>query len=100
MLGEAELNLGRMEAARTSFESGLRILKLPVPRTKFGLALSMAWQIAEHLIRSMRFGDYVQGRLVANDSMLKAARAYENLCNIYYFQGDKASAPLLDIAWD
>ena len=21
--------------------------------------------------------------------MLKAARAYENLCNIYYFQGDK-----------
>jgi class 3 adenylate cyclase len=88
VLGEAELNLGRMEAARKSFESGLRILKLPVPRTKFGLALSMAWQIAEHLIRSIRFGDYIKGA-VANDSMLKAARAYENLCNIYYFQGDK-----------
>ena len=88
VLAEAELNLGRMEAARTSFESGLRILKLPVPRTKFGLALSMVWQIAEHLTPSIQFGGYIKGA-AANDSMLKAARAYENLCNIYYFQGDK-----------
>jgi hypothetical protein len=77
-----------MEAARTSFESGLRILKLPVPRTTFGLALSMVWQIAERFIRSIQFGGYIKGA-VANDSMLKAARAYENLTNIYYFQGDK-----------
>jgi class 3 adenylate cyclase len=94
VLGEAELNLGRMQAARTSFEKGLRILKLAVPRTKFGLALGMVWQIAEHLIRSMRFGGHMEGAgsgyVVANDSMLEAARALENLCNIYYFQGDKA----------
>ena len=95
--GEAELNLGRMQAARTSFESGLRILELPMPRTMLGLALSLVRQLAQHLIRSMRFGGYragVEGAgpgyVVAHDVRLKAARAYENLCNIYYFQGDKA----------
>ena len=96
VLGEAELNLGRIEAARASFENGLRLLNLPMPKTKLGLALSMTEQITLHLIRSMRFGGYRAGKegpgpgsAVANDVILKAARAYENLTNIYYFQGDK-----------
>ena len=96
VLGEAELNLGRIEAARISFENGLRMLNLPMPKTKLGLALSMAQQIAQHLIRSTRFGAHRAGiealgpgPVVASDVVLKAARAYENLTNIFYFQGDK-----------
>ena len=41
VLGEAQVNLGRMDAARMSLENGLRLLKLPMPRTKFGLVV--AW---------------------------------------------------------
>ena len=89
------MNLGRIEAARISFENGLRMLNLPMPKTKLGLALSMAQQIAQHLIRSTRFGAHRAGigvgtgSVVASDVVLKAARAYENLTNIFYFQGDK-----------
>jgi class 3 adenylate cyclase len=94
VLGEAELNLGRIEAAQMSFENGLRLLRLPMPRTKPGLALSMVQQIARHLIRSRKFESYRSGleksdSVAANDIVLKAARAYENLTNIYYFKGDK-----------
>jgi len=96
VLGEAQLNLGRMEAARTSFENGLRLLKVPMPRTKLGLAFGMVQQIAEHLVRSKTSAGYhsdvERGQpdsAAANDATLKAARTYENLTYIYYFYGDK-----------
>jgi class 3 adenylate cyclase len=96
VLGEAQVNLGRMEAARTSFENGLRLLRLPMPRTKFGLAVSMVQQTAEHLIRSQLSGGYRASiarwrtnSVEPNDPVLKAARAYELLTFIYYFRGDK-----------
>ena len=96
VLGEAQINLGRFEAARASFESGLRILKLPMPRTRLGLALNMAGQVGRHLIRSARsrkaratFNQKTRDSVPVNEAILKGARAYEDLTNIYYFQGDK-----------
>lgn len=97
VLGEAQVNLGRMEAARTSFEDGLRLLNLPMPRTKLGLALSIIQQATEHLIRSGRPGSsradaerWRSASALVNDPVSKAVRAYEYLTNIYYFLGDKA----------
>jgi class 3 adenylate cyclase/tetratricopeptide (TPR) repeat protein len=95
VLGEAQLNLGRMEVARTSFENGLRLLKMPMPRTKLGLAFGMVQQIAEHVVRSKTSdgnrSDVERGKdsAASNDAALKAARTYENLTYIYYFHGDK-----------
>src|SRR5262249_41272425 len=96
VLGEAQVNLGRMEAARTSFENGLRLLRLPMPRTRFGLALSMVRQTAEHLIRSRRSPGHRESverwrtsSVEPNNPVLKAARAYELLTQIYYFRGDR-----------
>lgn len=96
VLGEAQVNLGRMDAARMSLENGLRLLKLPMPRTKFGLVVSMVRQTAEHLIRSKRSRGYRSSverwrtsSVEPNDPVLKAARAYELLTFIYYFRGDK-----------
>src|SRR5262249_5742877 len=84
VLGEAQLNLGRMEAARTSFENGLRLLKLPMPQTTIGLAVSMVRQTAEHLIRSKRSRSYRSSverwrtsSVEPNDPVLKAAHVYE-----------------------
>jgi hypothetical protein len=92
VLGEAELNLGRMHTARTSFEKGLRLLNMPMPRTKIGLALSMLSQIGEHLFRSKRPSGQRQESFsaAANEIVTKAARAYDSLTYIHYFNGDKA----------
>ena len=93
----AELSLGRIETAREDYESGLRILKLPIPRSLFGLSLSMVRQVAEHLIRSGWTRDlnaeteaWESTSITADDIMLRAARAHESLTTIYYFLGDKA----------
>ena len=92
--GEAELNLGRMVEARSAYEAGLRVLKLPLPQSSLLLALRMAQQIVVQLAHSTRRGRGLGARRpcasAANEAILKAARAHEALTRIYYFQGDKA----------
>ncbi|WP_323673925.1 ATP-binding protein [Microvirga lotononidis] len=95
--GEAELNLGHLEAARRAYEDGLRIMKLPLPKSSVGLTASILRQAIRHLFRHVRRRN---SELAANDTssslgssidsvLLKAARVYEDLTRIYYFQGDK-----------
>ncbi|HSR75346.1 MAG TPA: AAA family ATPase, partial [Xanthobacteraceae bacterium] len=92
--GEAELNLGRMKEARAAYEAGLRLLKLPLPKSSIVLALRMVQQITVQLAHSARNGGRLNVRRsrpsVANEAVLRAARVHEALTRIYYFQGDKA----------
>jgi class 3 adenylate cyclase/tetratricopeptide (TPR) repeat protein len=92
--GEAQLNLGRMEEARSAYEAGLRVLRLPFPQSSLALALRMAQQIMVQLAHSSRrsrgSGAHRSRASTTNEAVLKAARAHEALTRIYYFQGDKA----------
>jgi class 3 adenylate cyclase len=93
---DAQLSLGRIQAARESYEKGLRLLKLPVPSGTVGLSFKMAWQITEHLVRSRRADRFDANAKegwaapLADEMTLRAARAHESLTEIYYFMGDKA----------
>ena len=96
--GAAELSLGRNQAAQAAYQAGLRLLGMRVADGSARLTLGLLGQVAEHLVRSTLRRQPRDGpreargkRPVAAEGVrLKAARAYEDLTRIYYFQGDKA----------
>jgi class 3 adenylate cyclase len=95
-LGEAQLNLGRLDSSQKAYEEGLSLLHLPLPRTRFGLTTAMATQICEQIYRRLKRS--AERRLLSREILeasppgnlfLIAAKAHENLTRIYYFQSDK-----------
>ncbi len=96
VMGKAQINLGRFETARTNLEQGLRTLKLPMPRTALGLTAGILAQASKQAMNSSgihkRFASPASG-VVGSEEIdnitLKTARAYEDLTNIFYFQGNK-----------
>jgi hypothetical protein len=95
-LGEAELNLGKLDSSQKAYEEGLRLLHLPLPRTGVGLTMAMAIQICEQMYRRVKRS--AERRLLSREILeasppgnlfLIAAKAHENLTRIYYFQSDK-----------
>lgn len=94
LLGEANLNLGRAEAARHAYEEGLRLSGLPLPRTSAGLALHLVLDLGEQIWRRMihRDKDWILKREISqsqSDPFLLAAKAHEDLTRIYYFTSEK-----------
>lgn len=94
LLGEANLNLGRAEAARHAYEEGLRLSGLPLPRTSAGLALHLVLDLAEQVWRraTHRDKDWILKREISrspSDPFLLAAKAHEDLTRIYYFTSEK-----------
>jgi len=97
IMGKAQINLGKLEAARISLEHGLRILKLPMPRTKMGLGAAILGQTIRQVVNASRVRRQYESASNPNiasddtdDITLKVARAYDDLTNIFYFQGNKA----------
>ncbi len=94
LLGEANLNLGRAEAARHAYEEGLRLSGIPLPRTSAGLALHLILDLAEQVWRraTHRDKDWILKREISrspSDPFLLAAKAHEDLTRIYYFTSEK-----------
>lgn len=97
LIGEAHVNLGRVDAALEGYENGLRLLDLPLPRTAPGLAADLVQQIFRLAIRRLRrpVTAWIDTADVArsippDDPFLRAAKAHQHLTRIYYFRSEKA----------
>jgi class 3 adenylate cyclase len=94
MFGEANLNLGRAEAARHAYEEGLRLAGVPLPVSRASLALHLVLDLVEQVWRRLvhRNPNWILEREIAqlpSEPFLLAAKAHEDLTRIYYFTSEK-----------
>ena len=99
-LGEAFLGLGQLVESRQCFEEALRILDRPVPRTNRQAMFSLIKQILQqvwHRVAFFKIGQFrppgLASLVLTQDSTAQAeyttaARAYEQLVEIYYYAND------------
>ncbi|NJN79017.1 MAG: hypothetical protein HC797_00245 [Anaerolineales bacterium] len=86
LIGDAQIGLGDLEAARISFRKAVTTLKHPSPTNNFSVVFGLAWQ---WLIQSLhrRFPALFIGRLKDKDAELQeVAQIYTHLGNINYLK--------------
>jgi tetratricopeptide (TPR) repeat protein len=91
LLGQACLGAGRLEDSRTHLRKALALLKQPIPPSKRRLILSLLGQVAvqiEHRLIPSRLARFDEA---GGADLLEAARIYEKMAELFYFQGDDVS---------
>jgi len=91
-LGEAHLGLGNLAEGREHLSQALALLGQRLPTTPVGLAV----RLLKHVLRQAAHRVW-SSRLVGrsrddSDTLLEAARAYEQLGEIYYYAQEKIKA--------
>ncbi|MGH2520920.1 MAG: ATP-binding protein, partial [Anaerolineales bacterium] len=93
-LGQAQLGLGQLPEAKAHFHRGLEILGWPMPIEPGRLVLSLLKQVARQVMHRLfptratpQSPDKEEDRQ-QQARFLEAARAYENLAEIYCFQSN------------
>ncbi|KAB0268346.1 AAA family ATPase [Microvirga brassicacearum] len=97
LVGEANLNLGRVDAALQAYQQALPLLDLPLPRGPVALVADLLRQMLGLMLRRLRrsattwidTADVVRS-IPRGDPFLRAAKAHEDLTQIYYFRSEKA----------
>ncbi|MCC7118734.1 MAG: AAA family ATPase [Anaerolineales bacterium] len=85
-IGEAQMGLGQMDAAKENFQQALILLKRPDPSTNFGLALSLLREWGVQILHRRRPSFFV-GRLKEKDAELQeAAQIFAHLGTINYLR--------------
>jgi class 3 adenylate cyclase/tetratricopeptide (TPR) repeat protein len=90
-LGEAHLGLGQLTDSRTTLARMLARVRRPAPGSKSGVILSLLRQVllqVGHRIRPASFLGRASGD--EREVLLEAARAYQQLAEIYYFANGRA----------
>lgn len=92
-IGEAQIGLGELDAARLSFRRAAALLKRPSPATKTGVLFGLLYEwFIQNLHR--RFPSFFIGRLKDRDAELQeAAQIFTHLGNINYLKLE--SLPML-----
>ncbi|WP_210495743.1 AAA family ATPase [Microvirga antarctica] len=97
LMAEAHLNLGRVDPALDAYQTALRLLGLPLPRTAMALCANIARQVISLACRRLRRSNTpwiettdVLRTIPRDDIFVQAAKAHEDLTRIYYFRSEKA----------
>ena len=97
LIGEANLNLGRVDTALLAYQQALPLLDLPLPRGPVALGIDLLRQIFGLTLRRLQRSATtwidtaeVLRSIPRGDPFLRAAKAHQDLTQIYYFRSDKA----------
>lgn len=89
LAGEAMQGLGNLSASKDHLRRAVALLGAPEPRSRAGLALRVLAAVARQVWHRLRPGGPAR-RPVDSAVLLEAARAYDRLFQVYYFE----AAPL------
>ena len=90
-LGEAHLGLGQLTTSRQHLEKALTLLGWPMPTTNRQLLAGLFNQAAIQLGHRLYQSGLNAAEGEAGVTLLEAARAYERLAEIYYFDNNKTA---------
>jgi class 3 adenylate cyclase/tetratricopeptide (TPR) repeat protein len=93
-LGEAYVHMSRYHEGREHLEAGLRLMKRPVPHSRFQQGISLLRELVRQLLRraGLRRGPR-QPSDAAQDDLIAVFRAYERLAEASYY-GRETLLPL------
>jgi tetratricopeptide (TPR) repeat protein len=91
-LGQAYLGAGKLPEARAALQSALHLLGQPEPKSGFMLTISIFLQVVRQVFHRWMPSVFV-GRTSgeASERLIKAARIYEQLSELYFYQSIRAS---------
>ncbi len=87
LAGDALQGLGKLSSSKDHLRRAVALLGRPEPRTPLGLALSTLFQVARQVWHRLRPG-VLRRPVVDSAPLLEAARAYDRLFQVYYFEAN------------
>eukprot|EP00741_Cyanophora_paradoxa_P006997 tig00001067_g6769.t1 len=87
-LGEAHFATGSMAACREHLEAALALLGRPFPRTRGGMGLGVARQVAVQALQRAAPRRWVAGRRAGDPDVSTAVGCYDQLAQACFLQGD------------